>query len=99
MSVHNYRSAKRKRRWSFFQRSDFLAAVGIVIPIIALGGALMRDRNSAEEDYTYRNCAEARAAGAAPIHIGQPGYAPHLDADGDGIACEPWSGRSRLIGR
>ena len=36
----------------------------------------------------YRNCAAARAAGAAPIRRGQPGYASHLDRDGDGIACE-----------
>jgi hypothetical protein len=36
----------------------------------------------------YKNCAEARAAGAAPIYRGQPGYRPGLDRDGDGIACE-----------
>ena len=36
----------------------------------------------------YRNCAEARAAGAAPLYRGQPGYRPGLDRDGDGIACE-----------
>lgn len=41
----------------------------------------------------YRNCTEARAAGAAPIRIGEPGYGPHLDRDGDGIACEPYRGR------
>lgn len=42
---------------------------------------------------TFRNCAEARAAGAAPVHAGEPGYGPHLDRDGDGIGCEPWRGR------
>ncbi|WP_349254794.1 excalibur calcium-binding domain-containing protein [Ferrovibrio sp.] len=36
----------------------------------------------------YRNCSEARAAGAAPLRRGDPGYAPHLDRDNDGIACE-----------
>jgi endonuclease YncB( thermonuclease family) len=36
----------------------------------------------------YRNCAEARAAGAAPIYRGQPGYRPGLDRDNDGVACE-----------
>jgi hypothetical protein len=41
----------------------------------------------------FRNCTEARAAGAAPLRIGEPGYAPHLDRDGDGIACEPYRGR------
>ena len=41
----------------------------------------------------YRNCAEARAAGAAPIRRGQPGYGQHLDRDNDGIACEPYKGK------
>lgn len=36
----------------------------------------------------YPNCAAARAAGAAPLYIGEPGYRPGLDRDGDGIACE-----------
>lgn len=36
----------------------------------------------------YKNCTEARAAGAAPIYRGQPGYGAHLDRDSDGIACE-----------
>ncbi len=32
--------------------------------------------------------AAVRAAGKAPLYRGQPGYAPKLDRDGDGIACE-----------
>ena len=36
----------------------------------------------------YKNCAEARAAGAAPIYRGEPGYREKLDRDNDGIACE-----------
>ncbi|MCW2598460.1 MAG: endonuclease [Frankiales bacterium] len=36
----------------------------------------------------YANCSAARAAGAAPIHEGQPGYRSGLDRDHDGIACE-----------
>ncbi|MFF0060793.1 excalibur calcium-binding domain-containing protein [Streptomyces sp. NPDC005279] len=40
----------------------------------------------------YANCDAARAAGAAPVHEGDPGYAPHLDRDGDGVGCEPYSG-------
>lgn len=36
----------------------------------------------------YRNCAEARAAGAAPLYAGQPGYSENMDGDGDGVACE-----------
>ena len=36
----------------------------------------------------YANCTAARAAGAAPVHIGDPGYSTKLDRDGDGIGCE-----------
>ncbi|WP_211440492.1 excalibur calcium-binding domain-containing protein [Corynebacterium glutamicum] len=36
----------------------------------------------------YANCAAVRAAGAAPIYAGSPGYSSKLDRDGDGIACE-----------
>jgi len=41
----------------------------------------------------YRNCNDARAAGAAPLYRGQPGYRPEMDGDSDGIACEPYRGR------
>jgi hypothetical protein len=37
---------------------------------------------------SYANCTAVRAAGAAPIHRGDPGYAAKLDRDGDGIGCE-----------
>lgn len=36
----------------------------------------------------YPNCKAARAAGAAPIYAGQPGYRPGLDRNGNGVACE-----------
>ena len=36
----------------------------------------------------YANCKEAKAAGAAPLYKGDPGYRSDLDGDGDGIACE-----------
>ncbi|ATF16583.1 competence protein ComE [Brevibacillus brevis X23] len=36
----------------------------------------------------YKNCAEAKAAGAAPLHKGDPGYRSGLDRDNDGVACE-----------
>ncbi|MCO1576808.1 excalibur calcium-binding domain-containing protein [Crossiella sp. SN42] len=36
----------------------------------------------------YKNCTEAKKAGAAPLHRGDPGYGRHLDRDGDGVACE-----------
>ena len=36
----------------------------------------------------YSSCSQARAAGAAPLYAGQPGYRPQLDRDRDGVACE-----------
>lgn len=36
----------------------------------------------------YANCTAVKAAGAAPIHTGDPGYSFSLDRDRDGIACE-----------
>ncbi|MFH5209544.1 excalibur calcium-binding domain-containing protein [Antrihabitans sp. NCIMB 15449] len=35
----------------------------------------------------YKNCDAVRAAGAAPLHRGEPGYSSKLDRDGDGEAC------------
>ncbi|WP_270451720.1 GmrSD restriction endonuclease domain-containing protein [Kocuria marina] len=41
------------------------------------------------DDIYYENCAAARAAGAAPIYRGEPGYRPGLDKGGEeGVACE-----------
>lgn len=36
----------------------------------------------------FANCSEARAAGAAPVRRGDPGYSRRLDRDGDGVGCE-----------
>jgi hypothetical protein len=36
----------------------------------------------------FDNCDAARAAGAAPVHVGDPGYGTHLDRDGEGTGCE-----------
>ena len=36
----------------------------------------------------FQNCDAVRAAGAAPIYTGQPGYSRTLDRDGDGVGCE-----------
>lgn len=46
------------------------------------------DAAPAEDDVHYATCADARAAGAAPLHEGEPGYRAEMDGDGDGTACE-----------
>jgi hypothetical protein len=58
----------------------------------AASGPAVAPRPTAEEvehSHYYPNCAAAHASGHAPIFRGQPGYREKLDADGDGIACEP----------
>lgn len=41
------------------------------------------------------NCNQARAMGLAPAYAGNPGYAPWLDGDHDGVSCEPIPVRKR----
>lgn len=36
----------------------------------------------------FRNCTEAWEKNAAPLHRGDPGYAPKLDRNNDGVGCE-----------
>src|SRR5437773_10911064 len=52
---------------------------------------ISRPTTTAAQTVSYASCAEARAAGAAPLHRGDPGYSSKLDRDGDGVACEPCS--------
>jgi hypothetical protein len=39
-------------------------------------------------DVYYQNCTAVRAAGAAPIHPGDPGWQPKFDGNQDGVGCE-----------
>lgn len=47
-----------------------------------------RDNDSSGGTVYYKNCGQARAAGAAPIKRGEPGYRRELDRDNHGIACD-----------
>src|SRR6188768_786958 len=51
------------------------------------GATTVRTQGGGREVY-YPNCAAARAAGAAPVRRGDPGYGSHLDRDQDGVGCE-----------
>lgn len=50
------------------------------------------DPTVVERSVYYANCTEVRAAGKAPLYVGEPGYRPEMDGDSDGIACEPYRG-------
>ncbi len=47
-------------------------------------------RTGRTRDGAFVNCDAARAAGAAPVRRGDPGYGQHLDRDNDGVGCEPY---------
>lgn len=47
-----------------------------------------QQQQQAQQNVYYANCDAVRAAGAAPLYQGQPGYSTKLDRDRDGIACE-----------
>jgi hypothetical protein len=47
----------------------------------------VQPKRTTERAVYYSNCTEARAAGAAPLRVGDPGYRKGLDRDGDGQAC------------
>lgn len=53
-------------------------------PRAALSSGLSPGKSSR----VFRNCSEARAAGAAPVLRGSAGYGKHLDRDNDGVGCE-----------
>ncbi|MFD2578786.1 excalibur calcium-binding domain-containing protein [Novosphingobium colocasiae] len=73
-----------------------VAAIAVPVPRRASAGrtkakaapAKRKASSRSSSHASYRSCREARAAGAAPVYRGSPGYAPHLDRDNDGVACE-----------
>lgn len=48
------------------------------------------DPTLVERSVRYSGCNEVRAAGKAPLRVGEPGYRPEMDGDGDGVACESY---------
>jgi hypothetical protein len=80
-----------RRRRNRFATIIKMAALAALIFVFGMLATHMPKRMSHFPVY-YRNCAEARAAGVAPIRKGEPGYRRGLDADNDGIACEPYRG-------
>ena len=60
--------------------------------IVAASPARAADARAPTAERYFRNCAAAHAAGAYSIPRGAPGYRPALDADDDGLACEPYVG-------
>jgi Protein of unknown function (DUF1524)/Excalibur calcium-binding domain len=54
----------------------------------AVVGGAPAPASSSPAAVSYPDCAAVRAAGAAPIHRGDPGWSDAFDGDGDGVGCE-----------
>ena len=52
------------------------------------GGAAAGTSPASGRAQVYPDCAAVRAAGAAPIRRGDPGWSEGFDGDGDGVGCE-----------
>jgi hypothetical protein len=77
--------------WSAMPHRLAVAAPAAAEPAAASAPAKPSPEEIEHSAY-YPDCAAARASGNAPIFRGQAGYRSALDADGDGIACEPYRG-------
>ena len=60
----------------------------IAAMLVVASAAAFAQSDESQDSVYYPNCTAARAAGAAPIYQGEPGYRRKLDRDGDGVACE-----------
>ena len=93
------RERRQKRAFIRGLLGSAFGAVGVLWLVIGAPGleaitpapdpVAVEAREARERSVYYPNCAAARAAGAAPIRWGDPGYRDGLDGDNDGIACEP----------
>ncbi len=61
---------------------------GSAEPLTVVAERKKRSDEQADVRAPFPNCAAARAAGAAPVYAGDPGYQPKLDRDRDGVGCE-----------
>src|SRR5262245_28569086 len=94
------RSLLRAAIWSGLIRAS--VAIGVVGAYLAAYELTTLGSKPLPEVLQLRsvipNCDTARSMGLAPARRGEPGYRPHLDADNDGIACEPipwWKAQRR----
>lgn len=68
------------------------AGVGLMAVVAVIIAQRPPTPTAAGERIHFASCKAMRAAGMAPAGRRSPAYSAHLDADGDGVACEPWVG-------
>ena len=87
----------RHTREDDFLAADFVSPPAVVCevpttqapaPALAPAPAPAANVPAPAANVSYQNCDAVRAAGAAPIHAGDPGWSPKFDRDHDGVGCE-----------
>lgn len=74
--------------WVTAAERDAVAGVLAGCPDEPLPGGSPGATAAPDAPVSYADCAAVRAAGAAPIRRGEPGWDPAFDGDGDGVGCE-----------
>ena len=86
---HLHEEAYRRETASARLRGDWpINACAGPAPVYTSGPTPATASAPSASSVYYANCAAVRAAGAAPLYRGEPGYRSALDRDNDGIACE-----------
>lgn len=105
LRVGPYYRTKRQRAYVSFAAKVFAAAIAGGVLVGAVSAPAVRQQFAAafepmgiararapQPGDHWAGCDDARAAGTAPIYVGEPGYRDGMDGDGDGVACEPYRG-------
>lgn len=75
---------------------DLRGGAGLIVLGAALGSGgfllvdSLREPTPAAQGVYYTTCRDALLDGRTNIRRGEAGYRATLDADGDGLACEPY---------
>ncbi|PWE54028.1 hypothetical protein DEM27_22175 [Metarhizobium album] len=99
-TIHNFpKPGHRRYRRQAYGIKTWL----MILALVFAGSAMFYERmfpgrglaTSSPTSFTSRTgkltgCQAARALGVAPMRRGDANYRPELDADGDGVACEPY---------
>lgn len=72
-------------------QQGYISMFGAALHDVAASRGLVR--NTPQEGDYWLDCEDARSARVTPLYLGEPGYRPELDRDGDGVACEPYRER------
>ena len=96
-SRRSFRLRVRPERWSSKVQEIMVSIVGVVwaVAIVMIAQLGLRSFGFGSDSVAIRHlvaatgCGAAREVGLAPAHRGDPGYWARLDADHDGVSCEP----------